>query len=209
MNGSKTRWIPLTGVAVPILMAIGFWVGGEPPDSTHSPDETVQFYLDNHTKIYIAVGILILAMVFLVYFGSYLRTLLDRGEGESGILSVVAFTGTVVFAVGGAIDGTILIALAEAADDIDASQVQTLQALWDNDFVPLALGIILISLSSGLSIVLHKSLPVWLGWIAILIAIVSFTPVGFFAFPATGLWIVIVGVLQFIREGRTTTPVVE
>ena len=210
MNTSKTRWLPLTGIAFIILMIVGFIVGGEPPDASSPPEEISQFYIDNDKRLTAAVVILVAATIALVYFASYLRTVLDRGEGENGLLSRVAFIGAVVFAVGGAIDGTILVAISEAVDELDPTQVQTLQALWDNDYVPLMLGIILFTLSSGLSIVLHKSLPAWLGWTAIVIGVAGLVPVGgWVAFPGAGVWILIVSVVLLISEGKASTPVVE
>jgi hypothetical protein len=80
-----------------------------------------------------------------------------------------------------------------------------LQALWDNDFMPLALGTGLFLLASGISTVRHGALPKWLGWIAILLGIVAFTPIGFASAAAAAVWILIVSVLLALRA-RPTTP---
>ena len=74
-------------------------------------------------------------------------------------------------ATGIAIDSTIAFALAEAADDIEPAAAQALQALWDNDFLPIALGSTVMLLATGLSIVRHGALPKWLGWIAIVLGV--------------------------------------
>ncbi len=188
----------------------GFIVGGEPPNAAgNSADEIVQFYTDKGNRVIAGVIILTVATVLLVFFGSYFRSVLDRGVGEDGMFSRIAFAGTVVFAVGGAIDGTLIFAMNEAAGEIEPAQIETLQAFWDNDFLPLALGVVLFILASGISIVLHKSLPVWLGWIAILIGIIGLTPFGWIAFMATGVWILIVSVMLLISEGKASTAVVE
>ena len=207
MNDLK-RWLPLTGI-LSVLIIIGGILLGEPPDASNPPQEIVDFYVDNGDKLQYATIGFALALMLFVSFGSYLRMVLDRAEGSTGILSLIAFGGTVIFAVGGAIDATIQFAISEAVDDLDPTQVQTLQALWDNDWVSLQVGITLFILASGLSIVRHKSLPVWLGWLAILIGVVGLTPIGFVAFPATGLWILIASVMLLISEGRASSPVVE
>jgi hypothetical protein len=118
------------------------------------------------------------------------------------VLSTVAFAGAVIMATGGAIDGTISFALAEAADDVPPESVQALQALWDNDFLPLAVGALLLLLASGLAIARHGVLPKWLGWIAILLAVLSITPLGFIGFMGGALWIAIVSVLLALRLRR-------
>jgi hypothetical protein len=203
-----TRWLPLTGILSVLIIVAGFLLG-EPPDASHPPQEIVDFYVDNGDKLQYGTIGFIIALILFVTFGSYLRTVLDRGEGSTGISSLIAFSGAVVFAVGGAIDATIQFGIIEAVDDLEPTQIQTLQALWDNDWVPIQLGITMFILASGLSIVRHKSLPVWLGWIAIVIGIVGLTPVGFVAFLATGVWILVLGVMLLINEGSAATPVVE
>ena len=92
---------------------------------------------------------------------------------------------------------------------MEPAQIETLQAFWDNDFLPLAMGIVLFTLGSGISIVLHKSLPVWLGWIAIVLGIVGMTPIGWVAFMGTGVWILIVSVMLLMSERKVAAPVVQ
>jgi len=210
MNRSYARWLPLTGILFVVALIVGFIVAGEPPDAAgNSADEIVQFYTDNQDRVMAGVIILFIATVLFVFFASFLRSVLDRGAGEDGMFSRIAFVGAVVFAVGGAIDGTLIIAMSEAAGEVEPAQIETLQAFWDNDFLPLALGVVLFTLGSGISIVLHKSLPVWLGWIAIVLGIVGMTPFGWIAFMATGVWILIVCVMLLISERKVPTPVVE
>ena len=209
MNGSQARWLPLTGIVFVGLIVAGILTGGETPSVSDSPEEIAAFYTDNKDRLRIGIVIFAIGLVLAVFFGSYFRTVLDRGDGETGLLSRVAFAGLVVLAIGGAIDATLLFTMTEIVDDVDATQIQTLQGLWTNDFIPIALGISLFILASGLSIVLHKSLPAWLGWLAIVIGIVGVTPVGFFAFLATGVWILIVCVLLIVTGKETATPVVE
>ena len=43
-------------------------------------------------------------------------------------------------------------------------------------------------------------LPAWLGWFALVIGIVSITPLGFFGFLALLVWIVIASVVLFQQE---------
>ena len=210
MDRSYVRWLPLTGILFIALAITGFIVGGEPPDAEgSSADEIVQFYTDNQDRVMASIIILSIATVLFVFFASHLRSVLDRGDGEDGMFSRIAFVGAVVFAVGAAIDGTLLIAISEAAGEIEPAQIETLQAFWDNDFLPLAMGIVLFTLGSGISIVLHKSLPVWLGWIAIVLGIVGMTPIGWVAFMGTGVWILIVSVMLLMSERKVAAPVVQ
>ncbi len=210
MRGGKGWLAPLTGLAFVVLAIVAFAIGGEPPDVTEdSTREIVDFYVDNKDQQLISAALVAIAGTLFVFFGGVLRRVLRDAEGEGGILSAVAFAGTIIFTVGVAIDGTISFALAETADDIRPSAVEALSALWSNDFLPFAVGLQIFLLAAGLSIVLHGALPKWLGWIAILLAVVAVTPIGFAAFLGGGLLIAVISVMLALRArsapGATTT----
>jgi hypothetical protein len=203
MNGRNIQWlVPLTGVAFIVLAIVGFAIQGEPKSADDPVNEIVDFYLDNKDSIIAGTVIGIAGIFLLLVFASYLRQILQAAEGDS-ILPRLAYTGLVIMAIGFAIDGTILIALAESADDIEPTSVQTLQALWDNDFVPIALGILTFLWSFGLSVIRTGVLPKWLGWIAVLLGIVGLIPpIGFAAFIGTALLILIVSIVLSVRARR-------
>ena len=208
MNTRNEWLVPLiTGVGFVVLVVIGFILQGEPPSADEGAEEIVEHYIDNKDSIRIGSFVTAIAGTFLVMFFGYVRRVLRAAEGDRGMLSLVAFAGAVIIALAAAIDGTISFAIAEAADDIDATQVQTLQALWDNDFVPFALGAQVLWLAVGLSIVRHGALPRWLGWVAIVFGIASLTPAGFFAFLLGIVWILVASImLTMAARGRSAPP---
>ena len=205
MNDSKGWLVPLTGVGFVVVAIIGFIVGGEPKDASHPASEIVDWYIDNKDSVEIGAFIGVAATVLLVFFGAYLRNVLRAAAGGTDMLSLVSFIGVVVVAVGFAIDTTILIALAERADDIDPIAVQSLQALWDNDFVPIALGILLFLWATGISVVRSGALPKWIGWIMILLGIVALTPIGFASFIGTAVLILVISILLAVRARSAAT----
>ena len=206
MNRS-TDWIaPLTGVAFVVLVIISFIIVGEPPSADDPVEEIVDHYIDNKDSIQIGAFLGTVAATLLVFFFAYVRKILRAAEGEGGMLSVLPLAGAVIIALGAAIDGTIAFAIAEAADDIEPTSVQTLQALWDNDFLPFALGTQVLWFSVGLSIVLHGALPKWLGWVAILFGIASLTPIGFFAFLLGIVWILVVSIMLTMQARGGSAP---
>ena len=199
MQNNRDWWVPLTGVAFVVLVIASFAIGGEPPDAEDEVQQIVDHYLDNEGSVKLGAALQSLAGVFLVFFFGYVRKVLRAAEGEGGMLSLVALVGAAIVATGAAIDSTIAFTLAETADDIEPTSVQTLQALWDNDFMPLAAGSMVLLLATGLSIVRHGALPKWLGWVAIVLGILVLTPIGFFAFIAWAVWLLIVSSLLTMR----------
>jgi hypothetical protein len=205
--GNDKGWLaPLTGLAFFVLAIVAFAISGEPPDPTEdSAREIVDFYVDNETSQIVSAALAAVAGTLFVFFGGYLRRVLRDAEGPGGVLSAVSFAGVIVFALGLAIDSTLTFALAETADDIDASAVQALSALWHNDFVPFAMGVQIFLLATGISVLRNGALPKWIGWIAILLALIAVTPIGFAAFIGAGIVVAVMSVILAMRA-RATPP---
>ena len=207
MNGSREWLVPLTGVVFFVLVVIAFVVGGEPPDpSDASVQEIIDFYVENEGSVILGAALATVAATFLVFFFGYVRTVLRAAEGDRGMLSLVSFAGAVIVAIAIAVDSTISFALAETVDDVDPTAVQALSALWSNDFLPFALGVQVLLLATGLSAIRHGALPKWLGWIALLLAVIAVTPIGFVAFLGAGVWILIVSIVLTLRARATRRP---
>lgn len=196
-------WAPLTGVAFVVLLIISFAIGGEPPDANEGAREIVSHYEDNKGAIQIGGALSVLAASLFVWFGATLRDALRGPGGDDGIAPAVLFAGTIITAVGAAIDAMIAFAIAEAADDVDGNALVSLQALWDNDFFPLSLGISTFLVASGLAIMRRPGvLPQWMGWIALALGVLGFTPIGWIAFMAGGIWTIAVSIMLALRNRK-------
>jgi hypothetical protein len=206
MNDRKEWLVPLTGVAFVLILIASFALGGEPPEASDGAEEVVEFYDDNKGQVQGGAGLSVIAGTLLIFFAGYLRKVLHAAEGEGHMLSLVAFVGGAIVATGLAIDAMLFYAMAEAAEDVDPGAVLSLQALWDNDFFPLALGIQVLLLASGISIVRHGALPLWLGWAAIAFGVIAVTPIGFVSFPAAGIWVLIVSIMLAMRARGGSAP---
>jgi hypothetical protein len=195
--------VPLTGVAFIVLLLVSFIVQGEPKDATHPPNEIVQWYVDNKDSAQIGAFIGVVAGAVLIFYGAYLRKVLVAAEGVGAMLPILVLIGLSIVAVGGAIDSMLLFATAERTDDIPATSVQTIQAIWDNDFLPLLLGVIVFNWSVGLSVLRSGALPKWMGWAAIVFGVVSLAgPIGFIGSLGAAVWILIASVLLSLQTRR-------
>jgi hypothetical protein len=209
MNGRNSReWlVPLTGVVFFVLLVISFIVAGEPKDATHPPQEIANWYLDNKDSAEIGAFIGTVAGAVLIFFAAYLRKVLSAAEGEPSMLPMLALIGLSIVAVGGAIDNMLVFATAERADDIPATSVQTIQAIWDNDFLPLFLGVLVFNWAVGISVLRSGALPKWMGWAAIVFGVISLAgPIGFFGALGAALWILVASILLSLRARRPVAP---
>jgi hypothetical protein len=200
------EWVaPATGVGFVVLAIVGALLTGEPKDASDPPEEIVDWYTSNLDSIRIAALLTGVALALFVFFAGYLRKILRAAEGEGGMLSLVSFAGALMIAAGAAIDATIMLAIAERADDITPESVQALQALWDNDYIPIAVGSVLFLWATGLSILRHHALNRWFGWALIVLGIVAVTPIGFVAFLGAGLWVLVASIYLIVRGDPTTS----
>jgi hypothetical protein len=205
MQAKNRDWlVPLTGLAFIVVGAISFVIGGQPKSADHAPAVISAWYVANKDSVQAGAFIGVAAIVLLVFFGAYLRRLLRAAAPDNELLSLVSFAGILLVAVGAAIDTTILIALGEAADDINPIGVQSLQALWDNDFVPLAMGCVLFLLGTGLSVLRSGVLPKWSGWVMVVLGVLGFTPIGFVSAIGAALTVLVLSIALSLRARRTT-----
>jgi hypothetical protein len=202
------RWLaPLTGVLFIVMVFIGFAIGGEPPDTDEGAQAVVDFYNDNEGSVVAGSLIQGLAIVVFLFFAGILRTALREGPGARGTLAAISFAGAIVFATGVAFDATLNFALAEEADTegFDPAAMQALLGLWNNDWVPFAVGLLTFLIASGWAILRTGVLPAWLGWGAIVISLFAPTPIGFVTFVGAAVFVLVVSVMLAMRE-RAATP---
>ena len=189
------RYAPLTGVVFVAIVIIVFAVGGETPDEHDSAATVQNFYIKHHDKHSALSFVIILGIPFLLFFASTLRRALRRAGG-TGQLANASLAAAAVAAAGFGLIGTIHLALSNAGESIKTlATTQTLNVLDNNDFLPAAAGMAVFVFAAGLSAVRHGGLPSWLGWVGVVIGVATFTPAGFIAFLAAGVWVIIASLL--------------
>jgi hypothetical protein len=193
------RWAPLTGVVFVILLVISFILSGSTPDPDDSAQKVTSFYNKHDTKEIVSAILGAYAALFFVFFVGVWRAALRRTEPEPGTLSTIAFGGGILIAVGGLTFSALTFTLGDLADKLDPTAMQALNALSGDFFFPLAVGIGTFLIASGIATLRGGPLPKWLGWVGILIGVLAVTPIGFFAFFASLVWVLVVSIVLTIR----------
>jgi hypothetical protein len=206
-----SRWerlAPLSGVvSVAIIIAV-FAIGGSTPEEHDSAAKVQAFYSAHHDKHKALAFIMAIAVPFLLFFASSLRNDLRRAGGTAQLANA-AFAGGLLAGMGFAILAAVHLALAEAAGSANTiGTAQTLNVLDNSDFIPAVIGVAVLVLAAGASALRHGGLPRWLGWVGVVVGIAAFTPAGFFAFLAGGIWILIASVMLTMKRhaGAAAAP---
>jgi hypothetical protein len=201
MFKSLTRWASLLGVLYAALFVAAFLTGGNTPDSDASAQHAVSSYVSHRSHDRVTVFLIVYASLFALLFAAALRSYLKaRSEGDG--LITLGFSGMVIFTVG----ALTLTGMEYAATDVPAkispAAEQALNVLQDDVFFAFLAGTAIFLIGNGLAIVGSGALPKWLGWIAVPLAVLAVTPVGWLvAIFALPVWSVIVSVLMFLRQG--------
>ena len=204
MSTFLRRIAPLTGVAFSVLILVTFLVGGSSPSSNATGEHVISYYQKHHNaQVAVAFLLAYAAFLGLIWAGSLRSYLRARSDSRSAI--VVGFAGFVIFAIGMALFSGLTFALTDHTGKYESAAAQALNILDDDLFVVLLVGLATFMLATGLVIAISGALPKWLGWVALVIGIVSMTPIGWFGLIALIVWSAVVGVWIFIREGKGTS----
>ena len=145
--------------------------------------------------------------MFGIFWFGYLR---DRfGRTDLGArLSPVLLVGAAIFATGGLIFNGALFALLDQPKHMLPATAQTLNFL-QSDLGPRRSPLGCRSSCGRPAFIILKTriLPVWLAWVSFVLAVVALAgPIGFFAFLAMGIWILIVAFLMWRFEKKLPAP---
>jgi hypothetical protein len=194
-----SRYTPLTGVLYAVIAVVGISVGEETLKSTSSGARVILNALAHRSKLETSDILFAIAFLALLLFAGTLRSYLRRTPGNDGLAALV-LAGAVVMSVTAIMISGLEYGLVHHAESLSPEMARTLNFLTNEMFLPILAGAFVFGISSGLAIIRGALLPVWLGWVAIVLGIVAvIPPIGFAAFIGFVAWSAVVGILMFIR----------
>ncbi len=214
-QGGLARWAPLSGPLFVILMIAGFIIAGSSPDSKAS-DTDIAAYLaksSNQSNNEIAWIILLVAMLFLVAFFVTLRSRLVEAEGGIGRFGAMALGAGIASSVFLITAISIFVSPLLAADDagknlLDPGLYRITQdlgyMLWVSSVVVGALAV----WATAAAVFQTGVLPRWFGWFSVVVGIICLAAIFFFPIFVYWLWILVAGIVLFLRPATVLAPVV-
>jgi hypothetical protein len=200
------RFAPLSGIVFVVLIVVGFGpLANKTPGIKKTPAEIADFYSKHHSREAAAAFVVAFATLFLVLFVASAWSLL-RDEGH--VWTSMFFGAGILAAAGFLVGACIHYALADGAHHgIDPAAVQALNAIDADDFLAFGIGVAIMMLGAAGALIPRSGALKVLGWLALVIGIVSFTPAGFIGFIAAGLWIIAASIVLFMQAGRSAADV--
>ncbi len=193
---NSQRLAPLSGIVFVAALIVGFFVlsnGGT--QVTDSAQTITSYYVNHHQKAELAVGVIAVGLVFLAIFVAFLHGHLRAAETSGSLWSTVMLIGGIAGIATFFVAGGVHVAIADGGTHgfgLDA--MVALNGL-DNDILisfVFALGLMLLGVAGAT--ITTGALPKWLGWAALVLGILCFTPVWFAGAALALVWIVIVSI---------------
>lgn len=208
--GSDTRtgtaWTRLAALAG-VVFAAGLAVSaiGNEPSSTASAAKVAHYYLAHKNAVNTRALFGAAAVLFGLGFFSYLRTYLHRVS--SAAMTGLYFTGVLVFAFGGVIGAGMQFTLGDSPKSLSPESLQTLNMIaQDLNWPIVSIGLALMYLALGIIVVRSRIVPVWLGWLAIVVAVAAASLfLAFVPLLVTPVWVLVVSIVMAVRNPRLAT----
>jgi hypothetical protein len=205
------RLVPLSGVIAVVLIFASFVATGSNPKADAPVDELVAFYSKHSTAQTVSGVLLSLGALFFLIFSATVAGTLRAARSESAGSSALCLGGGVLLVAGLELFAGLGIAVGDLTGHVNRSALQALHVLGqDTVFLfPVTIGTSAFLLGAGAGALKSAALPKWLGWMAILFAIVAAIPshvlggvldhIGILALAGLGVWTLIVAVLLAMR----------
>jgi hypothetical protein len=199
------RAFALTGIVFVVLTVAVFFIVGSTPDTHDSAAKVVSFYAKHHSKINTASFLIAIPAAFLVLFTGALRQRLRRTDGGSIAATTAAVAGGTIAATGMMVFGGANIALSDASGHASATTMQTLNVLANDSFVPWIGGFGVLLLGTGIATLQTRALPRAIGYLGIVLGVLTFTPAGWWSFLAGGLMMGVASVIMAVKPAAPST----
>jgi hypothetical protein len=207
MNGSNSsRWLALTGPLFTVIFAVAiFALEQSTPGEKASAAKVMDYYNSHQGRITLSALLAPAAAALLVMFASYLRSL-ARLAGNAGVGPTVLMGGAILWASGLLLGSVFELTLVGSADHNQPQIAQTANVLSNDGWIPFVAGIAITLIGAGMTVLGAGILPRWLGWVALVVGVVSVLgPGGFAGFFIAPLWLLVAGIMLWMSSATTTT----
>ena len=202
---SSQRLTPLSGIVFVAALIVGFFVlssGG--PQVTDSAQTISSYYADHHQKAEVTVGVIAVGLVFLAIFIAFLYGHLKAAETSGNLWSTLMLIGGIAGIATFFVAGGVHVAIADGGTHgfgLDA--MVALNALDNDMLIAFVVGLGLMLIGVAVATITTVALPKWLGWAALVLGILSFTPIWWAGAALALIWIIVVSIVLSQKVAAT------
>jgi hypothetical protein len=183
------------GIVYSLLCVGAFILFGSDPSTGASGASVIKYYHSHRASVTAAVFVIAVAAVVLTFFLSSLRRTLSRTD-EGRLLASIVTAGGAVYISGLLLMDALNIALIDSAHYGMSTTAQTLNVLSNDAWVPVVVGISILTLGTGVAALRTRALPRWLAWASVVLGIMAVSgPLGAIAFLGVPLWTLATGIV--------------
>ena len=201
--GKSGKWFgPLSGILFVAAVVVGGGISSgldaEPSDSASS---VLAEFRENADDIQTAAVLMMLGIGFLLVFLGYLRT--KFRDGGSGWAADGFLAGGVALASAGILLVGVLLAGGVAGENGHAEVAQgAIDFMWEGTYI-FSPGLLAIGITAAAASFTHRTLPIWLGVFAVVVALGALVPwLGILVFLA---WALLTSLVELIGAFRPAT----
>ena len=208
------RLTPLMGIVGVVLFVIAIFVieSGDTPGEDATGADVAAYYDGALGRLAAALILWGLGTVALVWFLDGLRVLISRASEQLGRLAFYFGFAFALFILAAMVpDLGAALASENLERELEPASAEAIASLGDGFFLGSEVLVFGFLLFVGLAATRARALPAWLGWLALLFALVALIPpigwaVVIWGFP---LWVLITSVVLWMRpDDRAATPAV-
>ena len=206
----QRRVIPLiTGILFVALVVVSIFTGPGGNSATNSnanPAKTLAYFQAPHAHYAGLSALLItLAVTIGLFFFASVRDYLRRDEAQAS-LAGTAFGGAIIFGASGALSAGALLAISDSPKTLLPATAQMLNLI-NNDVSNgmQAAGLAVFFLAAGIAVIRSRLLPLWWGWVTIVLGLVAASVIlSFAAFIGMGVWAIVTAIMMYFKLAKAS-----
>ena len=201
MNDSRlSKLLVWCGPVFAVLFLALSFASGDGPGEKASAAKIIDYYDDHRGILEATVFGAPLAVALLIAFAAAVRVR-ARQQGANGVGPSIMLAGAAVWSAGMLLGSMITLAQLDASDHKHGEAGIALNDLAGASWVPFIGGIAVFLVGAGITALKTQMLPAWLGWLALVVGIVSLAgPGGFAGFFGAPLFMLIAGIVLSTRD---------
>ena len=199
-GGAPGGLVSLSGLAFVVVTVVAIvGISGDTPDESSSAAKVASFYAAHDSRQILSAFVLAAAVPLLVIFAVNLAlSLWPSDAGRRPVWHVVLAGGSVLAGGAFALTAFLHFVVADSADHISASTLQGLNVLDASVWVAFNCGLGVMMLGAAGAMIPRTESSRFLAWAALVLGLALFIPFAdFFALILTGVWIIVVSVMQY------------